>query len=129
MIVHLPHALSSESLDDLADLAATLFSPIPNRGCEPLPMINDHPFGPEEKGVHFTNDLDIYNSADLYLSFRLSSQYKQSWLSMLWKYHSHWNTKLPFGNINLLTSFPISSVTKDLGRYIPILRTSIGSLH
>lgn len=68
MIVHLPHALSSESLDDLADLAATLFSPIPNRGCEPLPMINDHPFGPEEKGVHFTNDLDIYTIQPTYTS-------------------------------------------------------------
>lgn len=40
-----------ESLDELSQLANTLFSPIPNRGQEPLPMINDHPFGTEEKGV------------------------------------------------------------------------------
>ena len=53
-----------ESLDDLADLAASLFSPIPNRGCEPLPMINDHPFGPGEKGVHSVNNIDTYNLAN-----------------------------------------------------------------
>jgi len=40
-----------ESLDELADLAATLFSPIPNRGRDALPMINEHPFGPDQKGV------------------------------------------------------------------------------
>ncbi|KAF8965197.1 Metalloenzyme, LuxS/M16 peptidase-like protein [Flammula alnicola] len=43
--------VGKESLDELADLAATLFSPIPNRGRDPLPMINEHPFGPEEKGT------------------------------------------------------------------------------
>lgn len=43
-----PH---TESLDELSQLANNLFSPIPNRGREPLPMINDHPFGSEEKGV------------------------------------------------------------------------------
>ena len=40
-----------ESLDELADLANALFSPISNRGRDPVPMINDHPFGPAEKGV------------------------------------------------------------------------------
>ena len=42
---------SAESLDELADMVASLFSPIPNRGREPLHMINDHPFGPNEMGV------------------------------------------------------------------------------
>lgn len=28
-----------------------LFSPILNRGQDPLPMINDHPFGSNEVGV------------------------------------------------------------------------------
>lgn len=41
----------SESLDELSTLASTLFSPIPNRGQEPLPMINDHPLSPKEQGV------------------------------------------------------------------------------
>jgi insulysin len=40
-----------DSLDYLADLVSTLFSPILNRGQDPLPMINDHPFGPNEMGV------------------------------------------------------------------------------
>jgi insulysin len=43
-----------DSLDRLSELAATLFSPIPNRGQVPLPSIPDHPFGPDEKGVCFT---------------------------------------------------------------------------
>ena len=43
-----------EPLDELASTVSSLFSPIPNRGVEPLPMINEHPFGPDEKGVsHF----------------------------------------------------------------------------
>jgi hypothetical protein len=40
-----------DSLDHLSDLAANLFSPIPNYGQNPLPSIPDHPFGPDEKGV------------------------------------------------------------------------------
>jgi insulysin len=40
-----------ESLDELADLVSTLFSPIPNRQVDPLPMFYDHPFGPNEKGT------------------------------------------------------------------------------
>ena len=43
----------TDSLDCLSELAATLFSPIPNRGQVPLPSIPDHPFGPKEKGVRF----------------------------------------------------------------------------
>ena len=41
----------TDSLDRLSELAATLFSPIPNRGQVPLLSIPDHPFGPDEKGV------------------------------------------------------------------------------
>ncbi|KAE9393629.1 insulin-degrading enzyme [Gymnopus androsaceus JB14] len=43
--------LGKESLDELAELASKTFSPIPNRQAEPLPMIYDHPFGPDEKGT------------------------------------------------------------------------------
>ena len=43
----------ADSLDCLSELAATLFSPIPNSGQVPLLSIPDHPFGPEEKGVRF----------------------------------------------------------------------------
>jgi hypothetical protein len=43
-----------DPLDRLSDLAADLFSPIPNRGQSPLPSIPDHPFGSDEKGVRST---------------------------------------------------------------------------
>ena len=43
--------LITESLDDLSVMVADLFSPIQNRSQEPLPMIPDHPFGPNEMGV------------------------------------------------------------------------------
>ncbi|KAI0672916.1 insulin-degrading enzyme [Trametes maxima] len=43
--------VGKESLDELADLVASLFSPIPNRGREPLHMITEHPFGPDEMGT------------------------------------------------------------------------------
>lgn len=40
-----------EPLDELADMVSTLFSPIKNRGQDPLPVIPDHPFGQKEMGV------------------------------------------------------------------------------
>ncbi|GLB34808.1 putative peptidase M16 family protein [Lyophyllum shimeji] len=43
--------VGKESLDELSELAFTLFSSIPNRGRDALPMIHDHPFGPNEKGT------------------------------------------------------------------------------
>jgi hypothetical protein len=41
----------AEPLDELADMVSTLFSPIKNRGQDPLPVIPDHPFGQKEMGV------------------------------------------------------------------------------
>jgi insulysin len=32
-------------------MASSMFSPVLNKGREPLTMIYDHPFGPNEKGV------------------------------------------------------------------------------
>jgi insulysin len=43
--------LLTEPLDELAGLTSKLFSPVKNRGREPIPMINEHPFGPNERGV------------------------------------------------------------------------------
>jgi hypothetical protein len=54
------HVYLADSLDCLSELAATLFSPIPNRGQVPLPSIPDHPFGPEEKGVRFALIARLY---------------------------------------------------------------------
>lgn len=41
----------SESPQYLANIVSRLFSPIPNRGQDPLPLIHEHPFGPNEMGV------------------------------------------------------------------------------
>ncbi|KAH8099586.1 Metalloenzyme, LuxS/M16 peptidase-like protein [Cristinia sonorae] len=43
--------IGKEPLDELSELVAKLFSPIVNRDIDPLPMIHDHPFGPNEKGT------------------------------------------------------------------------------
>ncbi|KAF9495865.1 hypothetical protein BDN71DRAFT_1447054 [Pleurotus eryngii] len=43
--------IGSESLDELSELVSKLFSPTPNRGREALPMITEHPFGPNEMGT------------------------------------------------------------------------------
>jgi insulysin len=48
-----------ESLDDLTEIVTTLFSPIPNRDQEALPMIKEHPFGVDEKGVSCAPNLNI----------------------------------------------------------------------
>ena len=57
--------LRADSLDDLTKLATTLFSPVPNRGRDALPMINEHPFGADEKCVSCAPNLD--NSEKLML--------------------------------------------------------------
>ncbi|KAG0697015.1 Metalloenzyme, LuxS/M16 peptidase-like protein [Suillus ampliporus] len=43
--------LPAEPLDELADIVSTLFTPIKNREQDPLPVIPDHPFGPNEMGT------------------------------------------------------------------------------
>ncbi|KAJ7172120.1 Metalloenzyme, LuxS/M16 peptidase-like protein [Mycena filopes] len=43
--------VGNESLDELAILASQYFSPILNRGADPLPMITTSPIGPDEKGT------------------------------------------------------------------------------
>ncbi|KAJ8592510.1 insulin-degrading enzyme [Rhizopogon salebrosus TDB-379] len=43
--------VGKEPLDELADMVSTLFSPIKNRGQDPLPVIPDHPFGQKEMGT------------------------------------------------------------------------------
>jgi insulysin len=34
-------------------MVVPLFAPIQNRGKEPLPQFNEHPFGPNESGVRY----------------------------------------------------------------------------
>ncbi|KAJ6490605.1 Metalloenzyme, LuxS/M16 peptidase-like protein [Mycena vitilis] len=43
--------LGNESLDELSVLASQLFTPILNRGADPLPMVTSSPVGPDEKGT------------------------------------------------------------------------------
>ncbi|KAH8117077.1 insulin-degrading enzyme [Phellopilus nigrolimitatus] len=54
--------IGKESLDELTQLAATLFSPILNRGQDPTPFIPEHPFGPDERGtiIHVKTIMDFY---------------------------------------------------------------------
>jgi hypothetical protein len=52
--MHITSDTRTESLDELAILASKLFSPILNRGADPLPMVTSSPVGPDEKGVRST---------------------------------------------------------------------------
>lgn len=101
--------ISTESLDELSNLVASLFSPIQNRGQDPLPMINDHPFGHNETKVH--NSLSLSNS--LFLSnknsplafvFSGSFPFRPSCHSTPSKYRSLSHTNLLCGAINPETS-------------------------
>lgn len=49
--LHADYPCPTESVHDLATLVAERFSPILKRSNDPLPMITDHPFGPQQKGV------------------------------------------------------------------------------
>ena len=110
-----------ESLDDLTEIVTTLFSPIPNRGQEALPMIKEHPFGVEEKGVSRAPNLRILQKIMRPpCSFRLLCLSRQSWPFMYWNFRSLWSTNHHFGNINLLNSSPTLSGMRVLGLYILI---------
>lgn len=65
----------TESLDDLAEMVASLFSPIANRGIDPLPMISEQPVGPNESGVCLIS-VNVVFTADLLR--RLLYQCRQS---------------------------------------------------
>lgn len=49
-------------------MVATFFSPVQNRGKEPLHLISDHPFGPNEMGVStdctYTHRVDAHLPSD-----------------------------------------------------------------
>lgn len=40
-----------EPVEELSDLVSKLFSPVQDKKLDPLPMIEEHPFGPNEMGV------------------------------------------------------------------------------
>ncbi|KAJ7217182.1 Metalloenzyme, LuxS/M16 peptidase-like protein [Mycena pura] len=65
--------LGNQSLDELAGLASGLFSPIPNRGADPMPMVASSPIGPDEKGT-FVAAQTIMTCRDLMISFPVEWQ-------------------------------------------------------
>lgn len=122
--------IGKESLDELSGLASKLFSPISNRGKDPLPMINDHPFGRDEKGT-LVSVQTIMDFHGLEISFPLEYQ------PPLWRYkpanfishlighegpgslHSYlkgkgWITSLSSGPQNLARAFAMFKITMHL---------------
>ncbi|KAH9950188.1 insulin-degrading enzyme [Amylocystis lapponica] len=122
--------IGTESLDDMADMVAKLFSPVKNRGQDPLPMINEHPFGPNEIGT-LVSVQTIMSFHALEVSFPLDYQPRH------WRYkpgqflahfighegpgslHSYlknkgWITALSAGPQNLGRGFAMMKVTLHL---------------
>ncbi|KIK90629.1 hypothetical protein PAXRUDRAFT_831530 [Paxillus rubicundulus Ve08.2h10] len=71
--------VARESLDELSDMVSKYFSPILNRGQDPLPIINDHPFGPDEMGT-LVSVQTIMSFHAVEISFPLA------WQPPFWKY-------------------------------------------
>ncbi|KZT02312.1 insulin-degrading enzyme [Laetiporus sulphureus 93-53] len=122
--------IGKESLDELANMVSNLFTPTPNRGQNPLPMINDHPFGPNEMGT-LVSVQTIMSFHAVEVSFPLPWQPRQ------WRYqpgsflthflghegpgslHSYlknkgWVTALSAGPQNLGRGFAMLKVTLSL---------------
>ncbi|KAG1891434.1 Metalloenzyme, LuxS/M16 peptidase-like protein [Suillus subluteus] len=71
--------VGNEPLDALADMVSTLFTPIKNREQDPLPVIPDHPFGPNEMGTLVSvQTVKAFHAIEI--SFPLV------WQSPLWRY-------------------------------------------
>ncbi|KAG1761690.1 Metalloenzyme, LuxS/M16 peptidase-like protein [Suillus occidentalis] len=71
--------VGKEPLDALADMVSTLFTPIKNREQDPLPIIPDHPFGPNEMGTLVSvQTVKAFHAIEI--SFPLA------WQSPLWRY-------------------------------------------
>lgn len=71
--------VGKEPLDTLADMVSTLFTPIKNREQDPLPVIPDHPFGPNEMGTLVSvQTVKAFHAIEI--SFPLA------WQSPLWQY-------------------------------------------
>ncbi|TFY62947.1 hypothetical protein EVJ58_g3532 [Rhodofomes roseus] len=122
--------IGKESLDELSSMVAELFAPIPNRGQDPLPMINDHPFGPNER-ASLVSVQTIMTFHAVEVSFPLP------WLASQWRYqpgnflshflghegpgslHSYlknkgWITALSAGPQNLARGFAMIKITLNM---------------
>ncbi|EIN07085.1 hypothetical protein PUNSTDRAFT_53482 [Punctularia strigosozonata HHB-11173 SS5] len=122
--------IGKESLDELSDLVSLMFSPIPNRGATPLPTINEHPFGPNEKATI----VSVQTIMDFHA---METSWPLAWQAPLWRYkpanfishylghegpgslHSYlknkgWITALSSGPQNLGRGFAMMKVTIHL---------------
>lgn len=71
--------IGRESPQYLASMVSRLFSPIPNRGQDPLPLIHEHPFGPDEMGTLL--------SVQTIMSFHaVEISFPLAWQPPLWQY-------------------------------------------
>lgn len=122
--------VGKESLDELADIATKFFSPIPNRGRDPLPMINEHPFGPVQKGTLVSvQTVMAFHAVEIsfpmehqppfwrhkpanYLSHFVGHEGPGSLHSYLKK--KHWVTSLSCGPQNLARGFAMFKITVHL---------------
>lgn len=71
--------IGREPLEELAAMVSKLFSPIPNRSRGPSPIIDEHPFGPNEMGT-LVSVQTIMSFHAVEISFPLA------WQPPLWKY-------------------------------------------
>ncbi|KAF8136542.1 Metalloenzyme, LuxS/M16 peptidase-like protein [Boletus edulis] len=71
--------IGKESLDELSDMVSCNFSPVLKRCEDQLPILNDHPFGPNEMGTLVRVET-IMSFHAVELSFPLA------WQPPLWKY-------------------------------------------
>ncbi|RDB21223.1 hypothetical protein Hypma_011756 [Hypsizygus marmoreus] len=119
--------VGKESLDELSELASKLFSPIPNRGRDPLPMLPEHPFGPNEKGT-LVSVQTIMSFHALEISFPLDYQpphFKHKPANLISHFVGHegpgslfsylkgkgWVTGLSSGPQNLTRGFSMFKIT------------------
>lgn len=122
--------IGKESLDELSELASSLFSPILNRGQDPLPMIEDHPFGENEKGTLVSVQTVMAFHA-MEISFPLEYQppfWRQKPIDFISHFvghegpgslHSylknkHWVSSLSTGQQNLARGFAMFKITIHL---------------
>ncbi|KAG6860960.1 hypothetical protein C0995_005624 [Termitomyces sp. Mi166 len=126
--------IGKESLDELSELTSTLFSPILNRGRDALPMIPDHPFGPNEKGDHHQTLVSVQTVMSFHA---LEISFPLVWQLPFWKHkpakfvshllghegcgslHSYlkkkgWITSLSAGPQNIARGFAMFKVTVHL---------------
>ncbi|KAI3619291.1 a-pheromone processing metallopeptidase ste23 [Moniliophthora roreri] len=120
--------VGKDSLDDLSELVSTLFSPIPNRGLDPLPTVPDHPFGPNEKGT-LVSVQTIMNLHMLEISIPLEPQ-ANNWRHKPANFLAHFigyegpGSLLSFLKANGLAA-GLSSGPQALGRGFDMFRVTI----